>query len=264
MAGCRNRAATTVPVRAPALRARHRYSTSSPQMKNSSRGVPMRSTSSRVTSTPLKGMTTSAITPSRAAASTSAIRCTTEARPGSRIGKHSREGSCSASTAGPQKSKSSWSSSTFRQSGSGMPSSSISQTRSAPPSTAARARRGTHRRHRGCRESVIGTTGAGWRPATPPCRRSRRCRRPGSRSRPSVSQQPRHQPLQQREPVEGHHDRDDARGRGSPRSRPTVFRVASAGDAASRCGALPQRRGEQTPNPAKERQGHRRTNTAPA
>jgi len=74
LAGCLKRAATTVATRAPARRARQRYSTSSPQMKNSSRTRPIRSTSARVTSTPLNGITTSATSPSTAAASTSAIR----------------------------------------------------------------------------------------------------------------------------------------------------------------------------------------------
>ncbi len=53
VAGWRNRDPTTVATRARAARARQRYSTSSPQMKNSSRGRPIQSTSSRVTSTPL-------------------------------------------------------------------------------------------------------------------------------------------------------------------------------------------------------------------
>ena len=54
------------PGRRPARRARGTR-TSSPQMKNSSRGSPIRSTSSRVTSTPLNGITTSSSSPSRAA-----------------------------------------------------------------------------------------------------------------------------------------------------------------------------------------------------
>ena len=82
MAGWGKRLSTTVATRAPAARARQRYSTSSPQMKNSSRGRPMRSTRSRVRRTPLKGMTTSSSRPSRAARVTSARSCTTRAVPG--------------------------------------------------------------------------------------------------------------------------------------------------------------------------------------
>ena len=138
VAGCLKRAAKTVAMRAPARRARQRYSTSSPQMKNSSRTRPIRSTRSRVSSTPLNGITTPATSPSTAAASTSAILCTTRDRPGSRIGKQSRDSSCSATTAGPTKS---WSamcgSRSPRQSDAGVPSSSIIQTRSAPRSSAA-------------------------------------------------------------------------------------------------------------------------------
>ena len=130
-------APTTVAIRPPARSARSRYSWSSPQMKNSSRGRPIRSTSSRVTSTPLNGMTTSRIRPSTAAAATSSIRCTTLVPPGSRIGKTRRSGSASSTTTGPQKSSSSLrASSVPRQSGSGIPSSSISQARSAPRSIA--------------------------------------------------------------------------------------------------------------------------------
>ena len=73
-------------------------------MKNSSRGSPIRSTSSLVTSTPLKGMTMSASTPSRAFARTWATVRSAVALPGGRTGKTRLSGSSSSTTIGPQKS----------------------------------------------------------------------------------------------------------------------------------------------------------------
>ena len=104
-------------------------------MKNSARTVPIRSTSSRVTKTPLNGMTTSGTMPATLTASSSARVRVTVAVPGSLIGKQSSAGRCSVSTAGPQKSNSPRCRSKMsRQSGVGSPSSSISQAKLAPKS----------------------------------------------------------------------------------------------------------------------------------
>ena len=217
-AGCRTRGATTVATRAPALSARQRYSTSSPQMKNSSRGSPIRSTSSRVTSTPLNGITTSSIS---AVAGGRARRRRCRARrvapPGSRIGKHQPVRVVLVDDdRAPEVEVARRARAAARGSpASGRPSSSISQTRSAPrsmrqarpswkppapPLLRSRVRATTHRRRR-----LRGRSSASHSPvpsvealsttmtsSSPGARRSR------SSSRCSSSQ-----------PVEGDHDRDD-------------------------------------------------------
>ena len=105
-------------------------------MKNSSRGSPIRSTSSRVTSTPLKGITTSRIRPSPAAAlgvagpvhHAGASRAAGSGRPAA-PGRPRRRRAVPRSRARRGRAA-------LQESGSGRPSSSISQTRSAPRSTA--------------------------------------------------------------------------------------------------------------------------------
>ena len=181
-----------------------------------------------MTRTPLNGITTSGIRPSRAARSTSAIWCTTLVRPGSRIGKQRRVGSCSASTAGPQKSRSVRVRSLARQSVSGRPSSSISQARSAPRSIAQA-------------QAVVEAAGAAAvRGSSVRWRSSGRVRRlslrgdgqplPRAVGRGVVDDedlsdlgdrpQPRDQSLQQVEPVVGdHHGSDARRSRVADRAR---------------------------------------------
>ena len=188
-------------------------------MKNSSRGRPIRSTSSLVTRTPLKGITIPSIRSFFAARRTSSTACTTRVLPGRRMGNTRRSGSASSTTRGPQKSRLSDSTSSWsRQSTSGRPSSSISHTRSASRS--------------------IAHASPSWKPPAPPRLVVRV--RPLSGTSPVVGRAASHSPVpsddalsttstsarpstcprrstsfwSSAEAVEGDHDRDDA-GQGS-------------------------------------------------
>ena len=121
-------------------------------MKNSARGKPIRSTSARVTSTPLNGITMSASSPSvRRCRARRRRRAPPGCRPGAGSGRPAGRGRPRRRRAVPRSRGRSRVRSRSRQSGSGRPSSSISQTRSAPTlDRPAPARRGSRRRRRGC------------------------------------------------------------------------------------------------------------------